>query len=192
MIILRQREFGSSYYNSQSGREESFGKDFFWHNGKRQGVNIDLARPINDQVLGKSGTGQYKRRLRKLQKNGIYVGGNKENHRIAISFNEGLSNGKRGIVHSFQSTKDPVSAYRDFLRAHNERMNAGDIFGEFKTTLTNKDIKNAIRKNARKQTIISKARKAAPWTLAGTAAIGTGAALYKNYKNKKNDNLTTI
>ena len=194
MILLRQRLYGDSSYYSQSGIEwgpES--KDYTWVNGNgHRGVSYkdcEVPNKISEQVLGKSGSKENKRRVRKLRKNkGIYVSGGKENHKMALSFHEGLSDANRKIIHTFESTKDPVSAYRDFLRAREDRMNAGDVFGEAKASISNKEIKDAIRKNARKQAMISKAKKAAPWAIGGTLAAGAtiaGVHAYKKHKKSK-------
>jgi hypothetical protein len=181
MIILRQREYGNSYYDSQSGNYQ--GADVLIKNSvNEQGQNkLNGYREVNN--LNKK-VGKYKR-----TKSGgkISVSGEGNNHLLSIVYNKGLDEKGRKISRTFISDKSPAEAYRDFLRSEQSRDLLSDIHGDASSTVTRDEIKNAIRKNARKRAIISKAKKAAPWVIGGTLATGATIAGVKAYKKHKKD-----
>lgn len=189
MIILRQKEYGNSYYDSQSGNRG--GNDVLIKNSiNEEGQKrFDGYKEVNDL---RRRVGKYKR-----TKSGgkISVSGEGNNHLLSIEYNKGLDEKGRKISRTFISDKSPAEAYRDFLRSEQSRDLLSDIHGDASSTITRDEIKNAIRKNARKRAIIKKAKKAAPWVIGGTlAAAGTiaGAKAIKKHKNYNNyDNLKT-
>lgn len=177
MILLRQKTFATSVYASQTGFDGPMGKDFHIQDGEFKRTN-QITKEGRDLILRK--------RKYKTTKSGGKICAGKDG--LHISFHEGLSSGGRKISQEFHSTKDPVSAYRDFLRMNNQRMQQGDVFGESVRSISNKEIKDAIRKNAKKQAILKNVKKAAPWVIGGTAIAGATAAGIKiARKNKKKD-----
>ena len=174
MILLRQRAFATSVYASQTGFDETMGKDFHIQDGEFKRAN-QITKEGKDLVFGK--------RKYKTTKSGGRIYAGKDG--LHISFHEGLSSGGRKISQDFHSSKDPVSAYRDFLRMNNQRMQQGDVFGESARSISNKEIKDAIRKNAKKQAILKNAKKTAPWVIGGASVVGATAAGIHAYKKKK-------
>lgn len=179
MIIKRQREFSTSIYTSQGGVPNDWRKSFYWQDGSQIGLN-----EFSDESYKLSQHRQSPQKYKKTSGGGkIYVG----KDGMQLVFHEGKDNIGRKIIHDFTSTKDPVSAYRDFLRGNRERMAQGDIFGAAERTITNKEIKDAIKKNARKTAIVSKAKKVAPWAVAGSLATSGTVAVVKAIKKKKSN-----
>ena len=177
MILLRQKLYATSVYTSQSGIDSTTqGGDIHIQDGQFKRAN-QINKEGNNLLFGK--------RKYKTTKSGAMINTKDGLH---IQFHQGLSSGGRRISHDFHSTKDPVSAYRDFLRMNNQRMQYGDVIGESARSISNKEIKDVIRKNARKQAILKSAKKVAPWVIGGTAIAGATVAGIKIAKKKKESN----
>lgn len=179
MIVLRQKEYGNSYYDSQSGNH--YGADVFIKNSEIvENPHAGGFRENND--LHRK-AGKYKR-----TKSGgrIFVSGEGNSHLLSIDYTKGLDEKGRKISRAFISDKSPAEAYRDFLRSEQSRDLLSDIHGDASSSITRNEIKSAIRKNARKRAIIKKAKKAAPWAIGGTLAVGaTIAGIHAHKKHKK-------
>lgn len=188
MIILRQKEYGKkkkgeSIFLTQPGDLDM--PDILWKNSTRlqDGPEREEAyMKIVDDKLKMFENKRLQKAKEKKYKGGAYVG----DKNIYIEFFRGreknVSN-PRKISNTFISDKSPAEAYRDFLRSADQRLKLKDFIEDGEgNSVTNKEIKDAIRKGVRERNI----RKAAPWVIGGTVATaGTIAGIHAHKKHKK-------
>ena len=86
----------------------------------------------------------------------------------------------RWVFHEQLSNKRPRDAYRDFLRSEQQREMLGDVIVT-DPKFSNKEIKNAIRKEIKRRNI----KRA---TIGGTALVATGIAAGIGIKKKREKN----
>ncbi len=188
MIVLRQKEYGKkkkgeSIFLTQPG--DLHMPDILWKNSTRLQDG-----PEREEAYMKFADDHSKmfenKRLQKARekkyKGGAYV--DKKN--IYIEFFRGREkdvSSPRKVINSFISDKSPAEAYRDFLRSADQRLKLKDFIEDGEgNSVTNKEIKDAIRKGVRERNI----RKAAPWAIGGTlATAGTIVGVRAHKKHKK-------
>lgn len=176
MIILRQKEYGrknSSVYWSQGGNYNT--ATILIENGKDVITDLedDYPRKYNkfyDRLKGKD----YNENLAVELNKGNFVFTNNQGREV-----DGCG---RLVPHTMVSNKSPKEAYRDWLRSIDERMKRPDIT-ESKSVFSNKEIKEQLRKAAKKRNI----QRAAPWVIGGTVATGATIAGTKAIKKHKED-----
>jgi len=189
MIILRQKEFGKkekreSIFLTQPGDRQM--PDILWKNStrlqdgpERDGAYMKIVDDKNKMFENK----RLQKAREKKYKGGAYV----DDKNIYIEFFHGREknvSSPRKIANVFISNKSPTEAYRDFLRSADQRLKLKDFIEDGEgNSVTNKEIKDAIRKGVRERNI----RKAAPWVIGGTLATGATVAGIKAYKKHKKD-----
>ncbi len=184
MIILRQKEYGrkkSSVYWSQGGNNNA--ATILIENGKDIITDREDDYPRKYNKFYDRIKGDYNKNLAvELNNKGNFVFTNNQGKEV-----DGCG---RLVPHTMVSNKSPREAYRDWLKSIDERMKRPDIT-ESEPVFSNKEIKEQLRKAAKKRNI----KKAAPWVIGGTLATGATVAGIKAYKKhkkiKRNDTTTT-
>ena len=88
----------------------------------------------------------------------------------------------RSVANVFMSDKSPKEAYRDWLKTMDQRLKLGD-FNPSDPSMTNKEIKEAIRREIKKRNIKTASIGLGIGALA-TAGTAMGVKAYKKKKNK--------
>ena len=180
MIILRQKEYGrkkSSLYNSQ---QTKYLKLYLAKNGEQVAEEPEIL----GEIIRRGEPSSFTSEELKAGKAVKYKNGNF--HIMNYQGREVVDPGERGrsVYHEMVSDKSPKEAYRDWLRSVEERMKQDDLIYT-EPRVSNKEIKEQLRKAAKKRNI----QRAAPWVIGGTlAAAGTIAgvkAIKKHKKDKK-------
>lgn len=177
MIILRQKEYGrkkSSLYNSQ---QTKYFKLYLTKNGERVEQEPEILGEINRRRGSSFTSEEIKAGKAVKYKNGNF-------HILNYQGREVVNPGERerGVYHEMVSDKSPKETYRDWLRSVEERMKQDDLVYT-EPTVSNKEIKEQLRKAAKKRNI----QRAAPWVIGGTIATAGTVAGIKAYKKHKKD-----
>lgn len=174
MIILRHKFFSKkkkigSYFVSQIEPDKNGGNDFNLLNGKLYKDLDPEIRDAWDKQFKMSDHTRYPGAV-KVKGKDIYIknwgGTDKDSGRTTYRV--------------FVSDKAPKDAYKDWLESVEKRQNFGDL-NPGEATLSNKEIKNLLRKGIKRRNIKTAA-------IGGTAVLGAAGVGYGVHKAVKEKN----
>ena len=180
MILRRKpkKKGGKSILLSQPGNLAE--RDIIYQDSKKLNPNTKEYDRAFDKFVDKQRASKKFRKA--IKEGGVEVDG-KDIFIRQLQGKEINTSSPRSVINAFMSDKSPKEAYRDWLKTMDQRLKLGD-FSPSDPSMTNKEIKEAIRKEIKKRNIktASIGLGIGALTAAGTVA---GIKAYKKKKNKE-------